>query len=69
MATPRDTLLRPGQEQAWAQINLEERRSAAPPPDTPVESLLRAGMALSEQAFLLLNAIERPDGERSPSRA
>jgi hypothetical protein len=69
METPRDTLLTPGHEAAWAQINEEERRGAVPPADTPVEALLRSGIALSAQAYALLNAIERPDADRPAQRA
>jgi len=69
MARTRHTLLVPGNEEAWASINRDERRAAAPPADTPVETLLRSGLALSEQAFLLLNAIERPDDSASAPRA
>ena len=57
-------MLEPGHEQTWDRINSEHQRAAVPPPGTPVETLLRTGMMLSEQAFMLLNAIERPDGER-----
>jgi hypothetical protein len=66
MDTRRQTLLAPGHEAAWASINDEERRGAIPAADTPVETLLRSGMALSEQAFALLNAIERHDAGGSP---
>ena len=69
MDPTRHTLLTPGNERAWARINEEERRLAAPPPDTPVEALLRSGMALCEQAFMLVNAIERTDDGRSAPRA
>jgi hypothetical protein len=69
MDARRHTLLAPGHEARWAQINEEERRGAVPPADTPVEELLRSGMALSQQAFALLNAIERPDAGRSAPRA
>jgi hypothetical protein len=68
MDTPRPTLLTPGHESMWARINDEERRSAIPAANTPVEVLLRSGMALSEQAFALLNAIERPDAAGPASR-
>jgi len=68
MDTLRHTLLTPGHEATWARINDEERRAAIPPADTSVEALLRSGMALSEQAFALLNAIDRPDGGRPASR-
>jgi hypothetical protein len=63
MGKPRHTLLAPGHEGTWARINDEDRRRAIPPADTPVETLLRSGMALSQQAFALLNAIERPDAD------
>lgn len=69
MASPTRTLLTPGNEEAWAQIDRAERHAAVPPADAPVETLLRSGMALSEQAFALLNAIERSDGRRSAQRA
>jgi hypothetical protein len=69
MDVRRHTLLAPGHEAQWAAINAEERRSAVPPANTPVEALLRAGMALSQQAFTLLNAIERPDDRGPASRA
>jgi hypothetical protein len=69
VASTRHTLLAPGNEQAWARINQEERRLAVPPPNTPVETLLRTGIALCEQAFMLVNAVERTDDGRSASRA
>jgi hypothetical protein len=69
MDTQRPTLLAPGHEATWERINAEERRSAIPAEGTPVEALLRSGMALSEQAFALLNAIERPDAGGPTSRA
>lgn len=69
MASTRRTLLAPGNERAWARINEEERLRSTPAADTPVEALLRSGMALSEQAFSLLNAIERTDDGRSAPRA
>ena len=63
------TLLAPGNEAAWARINEEERRSLQPPANTPVATLLRQGMALSEQAILLLNAIEPADEDRPAASA
>jgi hypothetical protein len=69
MDTLPPTLLATGHEATWARINDEERRSAIPAANTPVETLLRSGMALSEQAFALLNAIERPDADGPASRA
>jgi mannose/cellobiose epimerase-like protein (N-acyl-D-glucosamine 2-epimerase family) len=66
MSTPtRATLLEPGHETEWAVLNEEKRRTLTPPPDTPVEELLRHGIALSRQAFLLLRAVERAANERS----
>jgi hypothetical protein len=69
MARQPRTLLAPGNEAAWARINEEERRSLWPPADTPVATLLRQGMALSQQAILLLNAIEPADEDRSAPAA
>jgi len=54
------TLLRPDAPQ-WAALNEEKRRLLTPPPDTPVEDLLRQGQELSRQAALLLEAVERAD--------
>lgn len=69
MARQTRTLLAPGNEEAWARINEEERRGLEPPPDTPIETLLRHGMALSEQAMLLLASVGRADEDRPASTA
>jgi hypothetical protein len=62
MATqPRKTLLAPGHEAEWAELNREKREALTPPPDTPVGELLRRGQHLSAQAAGLLRAIERAD--------
>jgi hypothetical protein len=67
MSDPRSpSLLRPGAPE-WRALDDEKHRLLTPPPGTPVEELLRAGQQLSEQAALLLGAIERP-GER-PARS
>ncbi|HEV3319162.1 MAG TPA: hypothetical protein VG053_05425 [Solirubrobacteraceae bacterium] len=60
--TPRKTLLEPGHEAEWAELNEEKRRALTPPPDTPVGELLRRGQHLSAQAAGLLRAVERANG-------
>jgi hypothetical protein len=60
--TRRRTLLEPGHEAEWAEFNREKRRALTPPPDTPVEELLRRGQHLSAQAAWLLRAVERANG-------
>lgn len=67
MDKPRPTLLVPGHEATWARINDEDRQRAIPAVNTPIETLLRSGMALTEQASVLLNAIERPGAGRPAS--
>jgi hypothetical protein len=68
MDRPTHTLLAPGNEEAWTRINAAQRRDLTPAPGTPVETLLRQGVALSEQAILLLSAIDRTDdGRPAPS--
>jgi hypothetical protein len=62
---PRKTLLEPGHEAEWAELNEEKRRALTPPADTPVEELLRQGQHLSRQAFMLLRAVERAKNERA----
>ena len=57
------TLLRPGAPE-WAALNEEKRRLLTPPPDTPIEELLRRGERLSEQAARLAAAVERADEHR-----
>lgn len=59
MSTPNKTLLEPGHEAEWAELNEEKRRALTPPPDTPIGELLRRGQHLSAQAGGLLRAIER----------
>ncbi|HSZ70059.1 MAG TPA: hypothetical protein VK756_06840 [Solirubrobacteraceae bacterium] len=59
------TLLEPGHEAEWAVLNEEKRRALTPPPDTPVEVLLRQGQQLSRQAWLLLRAVERAKNDRA----
>jgi hypothetical protein len=59
---PRKTLLEPGHEAEWAELNEEKRRALTPPPDTPVGELLRRGQHLSAQAAGLLRAVEPADG-------
>ncbi|MBA2505300.1 MAG: hypothetical protein H0V29_05060 [Thermoleophilaceae bacterium] len=60
------TLLHPHAAPEWAAINAEKREILIPPPETPVEDLLRAGQQVSEQATLLIQAIERGSGGGSP---
>jgi hypothetical protein len=62
MVKPRATLLEPGHEAEWEQLNDEKRRFLTPPPDTPPGELLRRGQHLSAQATALLRAVERADG-------
>jgi len=63
MATqPRKTLLEPGHEAEWAELNREKREALTPPPDTPIGELLRRGQHLSAQAAKLLRAVERGNG-------
>jgi hypothetical protein len=60
------TLLAPGNEAEWAELDREKRTALAPSPDTPVAELLRRGQHLSAQAGGLLRAVERADaGSRS----
>ena len=59
---PRKTLLEPGHEAEWAELDEEKRRALTPPPDTPIGELLRRGQHLSAQAGSLLRAVERADG-------
>jgi mannose/cellobiose epimerase-like protein (N-acyl-D-glucosamine 2-epimerase family) len=61
-AAPRRTLLEPGHEAEWAELNKEKRRALTPPPDTPIGELLRSGQHLSAQAAGLVRAVERADG-------
>ena len=56
---PRKTLLEPGHEAEWDRLNAEKRQALTPPPETPLETLLRRGQRLSSQAAGLLRAIER----------
>jgi hypothetical protein len=65
MSTRPRTLLEPGHEAEWAELNREKRRALTPPADTPVEELLRQGQHLSGQAFKLLRAVERAENERT----
>lgn len=58
----RKTLLEPGHEAEWAELNREKRRALTPPPDTPVGELLRRGQHLSTQAAGLVRAVERAGG-------
>jgi hypothetical protein len=58
-------LLTPGHEAEWVRINQEEYRALTPAPDTPVEELLRRGMAICRQAGLLLDAVERVGDDRA----
>jgi hypothetical protein len=68
MDRPTHTLLAPGNEEAWTHINAAQRRDLTPAPETPVETLLQQGVALSEQAILLLRAVDRADeGRPAPS--
>jgi hypothetical protein len=65
MATRTDkSLLTPGHEAEWAEINREKRAAMAPAPDTPIGELLRRGQHLSAQAAKLLRAVERGATER-----
>jgi hypothetical protein len=59
---PRKTLLEPGHEAEWTELNREKRRALTPPPDTPISELLRRGQHLSAQAAGLVRAVERADG-------
>jgi hypothetical protein len=61
MASRPRTLLEPGHEAEWTQLDAEKRQLLAPPPDTPVGELLRRGQHLSAQAAGLLRAVERAD--------
>jgi hypothetical protein len=54
------SLLRPDAPE-WTALNREKRALVALPPGTPVEELLRQGQQLSEQAALLVEAVERAD--------
>lgn len=65
-ATPRKTLLEPGHEAEWAELNEEKRRALTPPPDTPIGELLRRGQHLSGQAAKLVRAVERANGRARP---
>jgi hypothetical protein len=62
MSAPSRTLLEPGHEAEWAELNKEKRRALTPPADTPIGDLLRSGQHLSAQAAGLVRAIERADG-------
>ncbi|MGA8364492.1 MAG: hypothetical protein WB709_08210 [Solirubrobacteraceae bacterium] len=64
--TPRKTLLEPGHEAEWAELNREKRRALTPSPDTPIGELLRRGQHLSAQAAGLVRAVERTDGHTRP---
>jgi hypothetical protein len=68
MAPPaRKTLLEPGHEDEWAELNREKRKALTPAPDTPIGELLRRGQHLSAQAAGLLRAVERGnDGAPRP---
>ena len=66
MSTRPRTLLEPGHEAEWAELNEEKRRALTPPADTPVEELLRQGQHLSAQAAGLLRAVERANGRPGP---
>jgi hypothetical protein len=69
MATRTDkSLLTPGHDVEWAELNREKRAAMAPAPDTPIGELLRRGQHLSAQAAKLLRAVERADerGAREP---
>jgi hypothetical protein len=55
------TLLEPGHEAEWAELGEEKRRALTPPPDTPIDELLRRGQHLSAQAAGLLRAVEQAD--------
>lgn len=59
---PRKTLLEPGHEAEWAELDKEKRSALTPSADTPVGELLRRGQHLSAQAAWLLRAVERADG-------
>jgi len=61
-SSPHKTLLEPGHEAEWKQLNAEKRRALTPPPETPVAELLRRGQHLSAQAGGLLRAVERAGG-------
>lgn len=54
------SLLRPDAPE-WAALGREKRALLTPPADTPVEELLRQGQQLSEQAAMLVEAVDRAD--------
>jgi hypothetical protein len=60
-AHPGKTLLEPGHEAEWRQLNAEKREALRPAPDVPIGELLRRGQHLSSQAAGLLRAVERAD--------
>jgi hypothetical protein len=66
MATRPRTLMEPGHEAEWEQLNAEKRQFLTPPPDTPIGELLRRGQQLSAQAAGLLRAVERANGRPRP---
>jgi hypothetical protein len=51
----------------WAALNEQKRSLLTPPADTPIVALLQSGQRISEQATLLLRAIEKSDGRDSAS--
>jgi mannose/cellobiose epimerase-like protein (N-acyl-D-glucosamine 2-epimerase family) len=65
-ASRHKTLLEPGHEAEWAELNREKRSRMAPPADTPIGELLRRGQHLSAQAGKLLRAVERANGGSRP---
>ena len=62
MVTPVHTLLEPGHDDTWIQLDSEKRQFLTPPVGTPIGELLRRGQHLSAQAASLLRAVERADG-------
>jgi hypothetical protein len=65
MSSRRRTLLEPGHEGEWKQLDAEKRELLTSPPDTPIGELLRRGQHLSAQAARLRRAVEK--GEDLPS--
>jgi hypothetical protein len=66
MASHHRTLLEPGHEAEWAQLNAEKRKLLTPPPDTAIGELLRRGQELSNQAAGLLRAVDRANDRHQP---
>lgn len=63
------TLLRPGAQTEWAQLNADKQRVRRPSPDKSVEDLLREGVHLSAQSSLLVAGIKRARDDAARSTA